>query len=105
MGASALGAPRKRAQTVAGEALAALTAEVAAGGAIDDWLADQLRLPRGFAQGVSELTVGCASLHQRSNAELIRRFLPVQLAVEVATGKPARVRVAGLGPAAAVRRH
>lgn len=105
LGASALGAPHKRAETVADEAVAALSAELAAGGAIDGWLADQLLLPLVFAQGVSELTVGRASLHLHSNAELIRRFLPVELAIEETTGQPARVRVAGLGPAAAVRRH
>lgn len=95
--ASALGAPHKPAERVADEAVAELLADLAAGGAVDAWLADQLLLPLAFSTGVSELSVCRISEHLRSNAELLARFLPVSVTIDGETGRPGKVRIGGIG--------
>lgn len=94
--AFALGALHKPAERVADEAVGALRADIASGGAVDAWLADQLLLPLAFVPGESVLSVCRVSLHLRSNAELLAHFLPVRVAIDGETGQPGRVRLHGV---------
>ena len=94
--ASALGALHKPAERVADEAVDELRADIASGGAIDGWLADQLLLPLAFVPGTSELAVCRISQHLRTNAEVLARFLPVPVEIEGETGAPGVVRIRGI---------
>lgn len=93
--AFALGAPHKPAERVADEAVDELRADIAAGGAIDGWLADQLLLPLALVPGRSEFTVCSISRHLRTNAELLGYFLPATIEIDGETGQPGRVRLQG----------
>lgn len=95
--ACALGARHKLAEKVADEAVDELRADIAAGGAIDAWLADQLLLPLAFVPGRSAFSVGRISLHLRTHAELLRYFLPVSVEIEGDTDQPGTVRLQGIG--------
>jgi len=94
--AFALGARHKRAEKVADEAVDALRADIATGGAIDAWLADQLLLPLAFVAGRSEFSVCSISQHLRTNAELLGYFLPAKVEIEGETGGAGRVRIDGM---------
>lgn len=94
-----LGALHKRAEKVADEAADELLADIAAGGAIDAWLADQLLLPLAFADGESLLSVCRISRHLCTHAELLGYFLPVKIEVEGEMGEPGRVVIAGTSAA------
>ena len=94
--ACALGARGKRAERVADEAVDELLADIAAGGAVDPWLADQLLLPLAFVPARSEFTVSSVSGHLLTQAELIKRFLPVEITVAGAAGQAGRVSLHGI---------
>ena len=94
--ACALGARHKRAEKVADEAVDELRADIASGGAIDAWLADQLLLPLAFVPAQSELSVCRISQHLRSNAELLGYFLPVSVEIDGELGEPGIVRIQGV---------
>ena len=89
----ALGARGKRAEHVADEAVDALAAVLGTDGAVDPWLADQLMLPLALADGPSELRTSQITAHLRTNAEVIRLFLPVEIGVDGPLGGPATVQV------------
>jgi RNA 3'-terminal phosphate cyclase (ATP) len=91
----ALGERHKLAERVADEAVEELRADIASGGAIDAWLADQLLLPLALVHGRSELSVCRVSQHLRTNAELLGYFLPVTVDIEGDIGQPGRVRLQG----------
>ncbi len=91
----ALGERGKRAEQVADEAVDALLAFLATDGAIDPYLADQLLLPLATAPGESRLRTSRLTGHILSNAEIIRTFLPVRLAIEGVMDQPATVRIGG----------
>lgn len=92
----ALGAPGKRAQWVADEAVDALAAFLATDAAVDPWLADQLLLPLALAEAPSSLRTSAVTRHLVTNAEVIRRFLSVEIRIEGPVGAPATIQV---GPA------
>lgn len=94
--AFALGARHKLAEKVADEAVAELRADIASGGAIDAWLADQLLLPLAFVPERSELSVCRISQHLRTNAELLGYFLPVAVEIDGEIGEPGIVRLQGV---------
>jgi RNA 3'-terminal phosphate cyclase (ATP) len=94
--ACALGARGKRAERVADEAADELLADIAAGGAVDAWLADQLLLPLAFVPARSEFSVCSVSGHLLTQAELIARFLPVGITVTGDAGRPGRVSLHGI---------
>jgi RNA 3'-terminal phosphate cyclase (ATP) len=94
--AFALGARHKRAEQVADEAVDELRGDIAAGGAIDAWLADQLLLPLAFVPGRSELSVCRISEHLRTNAQLLAYFLAASVEIEGETGAPGIVRIGGI---------
>lgn len=95
---SALGAIGKRAERVADEAADDLLQCVASGVAVDAHLADQLILPLALARGRSEFTSASITPHLMTNAEVVRRFLRVEIEVEGAEGSPGRVTVEGRSP-------
>lgn len=49
---------------------------------IDEYLADQLLLPLVLAQGSSELVTPRLTRHLLTNAEVIRKFLPVEITIQ-----------------------
>jgi hypothetical protein len=67
---------------VADEAFDAVAAFLRSGGAVDPWLADQLLLPLALAERPSRLRTSEVTAHLLTNAEVIRRFLPVEIGVD-----------------------
>ena len=78
---AAFGEKMVRAESVAKAALGEARAYLASGAAVGEHLADQLLLPMALAGGGS-FTAACVSQHARTNAEVIARFLPVQINFE-----------------------
>jgi RNA 3'-terminal phosphate cyclase (ATP) len=89
----ALGERGKRAERVADEAVAELLEFLATDGAVDRWLADQLLLPLACAGQLSVLRTSEVTTHLLTNAEVIRRFLPVEITLSGAVGEAATIRV------------
>jgi len=75
------GAPRVRAEQVAEEAASAAERFLASGAAVDEHLADQLLLPLALTRGGSFTTTE-PSGHTRTNADILREFLPVTITTE-----------------------
>lgn len=88
-----LGARGKPAERVADEAADELLAFLATDGAVDCWLADQLLLPLAFAACPSAFRTSRITAHLLTHADVIRRFLPVEISIEGALGEPGTVRV------------
>jgi RNA 3'-terminal phosphate cyclase (ATP) len=93
-----LGALRKRAETVADEAVCEFLSFLATSGAIDHYLADQLILPLALASGVSEIRTSKVTEHMTTNASIIKQFLPVSIEIDGAIGQPGSVRIQHLEP-------
>ncbi len=74
---SSIGSKGKRAEDVASEAADEMQRFLATNAPIDEHLADQLLLPMALAKGGSFITRR-PSLHTRTNADVIARFLPVR---------------------------
>jgi RNA 3'-phosphate cyclase len=92
-----LGARGKPAERVADEAVKAFLAFHASGAAIDHFLADQLILPLALAPGTSTLSTESITPHLLTNVEVVRAFLPVDIAVEGSIGQRGMVRICGAG--------
>jgi RNA 3'-phosphate cyclase len=90
---SALGAPDKRAEAVADEAVEQLLGFLHSDGAIDSFLADQLLLPLAFIPGLSEFRTSKVTQHLLTNAAIIGSFLPTEITIEGELGQPATVRI------------
>ncbi|MDY6988860.1 MAG: RNA 3'-terminal phosphate cyclase [Thermodesulfobacteriota bacterium] len=93
-GFSSLGKRGKRAEKVADEACSAFAEFMDSGGAVDNYLADQLVLYMALAHGRSSFVVGRVTRHLLTNIGVIEQFLPVKFQVEKETG---RVDVKGAG--------
>ena len=91
---AALGAKGKRAETVADEAIDDFEQFLATGAAIDAHLADQLLIPLAMVPGTSRLRTATVTTHLQTNAEVIRRFLPVTIDVDGSPGEPGDVTIA-----------
>jgi RNA 3'-terminal phosphate cyclase (ATP) len=89
----ALGARGKRAERVADEAVDALVEFLATDATVDHWSADQLLLPLALADAGSTFVTSHVSEHLLTNAEVIRQFLPVDIAIRGVSGEPARVDI------------
>ena len=61
--------------------------------AVDKYLADQLILPLALAEGTSEYTTHEITEHLVTNAEIVSRFLPVDIDIVGAKGGPGRVTI------------
>ena len=88
-----LGAIGKRAEQVADEAVDAFAAFLASGGAVDEYLADQLVLPLALASGPSRYRTARVTLHLLTQAALIPLFLPVRVEIDAPEGQPGTVFV------------
>lgn len=75
---TALGEKAVRAETVAKHVLQETRAYIASGAAVGEHLADQLILPMALAGG-GRFTTQAVSQHALTNAEVIARFLPVDI--------------------------
>lgn len=84
-----------RAEAVADEAIEQVRAYLAAEVPIGPHLADQLLLPMALAGGGSFLTVR-PTLHTRTNAAIIQRFLPVSIEMADLDGRRTRISIAPL---------
>lgn len=73
----ALGEKNVRAESVAKSLIDEVRDYIASGAAVGEHLADQLMLPMALAGGGS-FTTNCVSLHARTNAEVIAKFLPAR---------------------------
>lgn len=77
----AFGEKARRAEEVARDAVAQARRYIASGAAVSEHLADQLLIPMALAGGGS-FTMDVLSRHTRTNAEVIARFLPVDVVFE-----------------------
>ncbi len=92
---SALGAPRKRAEKVADEAVSQLTTFLTADGCVDQYLADQLLLPLSMIPERSQFRTHKITQHLLTNAHVIQQFLAVEIHIEGVLGGPGLVCVSG----------
>jgi RNA 3'-terminal phosphate cyclase (ATP) len=90
-GFSAIGEIGKSAEAVGKEASRALTRHMAAGSAIDPYLADQLPVYLSLCGERSEYTTSKLTSHLSTNLWVIERFLDIKHSVSDDTGKPGKV--------------
>jgi len=89
----ALGALRKRAESVADEAVDEFLAFLASDGAIDHYLADQLVLPLALTRGASEMRTSKVTQHLTTNASIVEMFLPIRIEIDGELGQPGLIRI------------
>lgn len=77
----AFGEKMVRAEEVAKKAISQVRQYIASGAAVGEHLADQIMLPFALA-GSGRFTTSYVSRHATTNAEVIRRFLPVAIVFE-----------------------
>jgi RNA 3'-phosphate cyclase len=94
---SGLGELRKPAERVADEAVDPLIKFIESGGAVDQYLADQILLPLSLVQGESQFHTCQVTSHLLTNAEIMRAFLPVEIDIQGEPGSPGLVRVRASG--------
>jgi RNA 3'-phosphate cyclase len=94
---TSLGELHKPAERVADQAVDALLRFMDSGGAIDQYLADQLLLPLSLVEGESQFHTCQVTSHLLTNAEIIRLFLPVEIVIQGEEGSPGLVRVHASG--------
>ncbi|HQF71764.1 MAG TPA: RNA 3'-terminal phosphate cyclase, partial [Promineifilum sp.] len=63
----------------------------------DRHLADQLLLPLALAHGQTRYTTDHLTLHTTTNADLLRQWLPVTIAITGEMGGPAEIAITGAG--------
>lgn len=93
---SALGAPGKRAERVADEAVDQIFSFLSTPGCVDHYMADQLLLPLSIIPGKSAFYTNEVSHHLLTNAYVIRQFLPVEINIDGRLNSPARVEIEGI---------
>lgn len=93
----ALGKRGKPAERVADEAVEQLIGFLNTDGAVDAWLADQLLLALACADGVSQMRTAAITSHLITNAQIIKRFLPAEIAIHGSIGQSGLVVVSGSG--------
>lgn len=92
---TALGAPGKRAEAVADEAVVQIKAFFASDGCVDEFLADQLLIPLAFSAGESTVRTVRVTEHLLSNIWLINQFLPRTVRIEGDLDQPGTIYVSG----------
>jgi RNA 3'-terminal phosphate cyclase (ATP) len=88
-----LGAIGKRAERVADEAVDAFEAFITSGGALDEYLADQLILPLAFATSPSRYRTARVTRHLLTQAALVPMFLPIRVEIDADEGQPGTVTI------------
>jgi RNA 3'-terminal phosphate cyclase (ATP) len=89
----ALGARGKPAERVADEAVDQLRDFLSTDGSVDYYLADQLVVPLALAAGESEVRSSRITQHLVTNAEVVKRFLPLSIEVDAPVGEPGSFRI------------
>jgi RNA 3'-phosphate cyclase len=89
----ALGAPGKRAELVADEAVNALEELLETDGAIDQYLADQLLLPLALCSKPSRIKTSKITQHLVTNARILCMFLPVKIDIQGEIGNVGLVEI------------
>ena len=89
----ALGARGLRAERVADEACEPLEKLIAGPAAVDEYLADQLLLPMAFAKGESQVYTARITGHLLINADILRKFLSVNILIQGDLDQPGLVIV------------
>lgn len=100
-GFSALGRKGLPADKVAEAAVAETLAFVDNKAMVDRHLADQILLPLALSHGSTHYTTDHLTLHTITNAELLRRWLDVEIDITGDLGHPAGISVTGIGYMAA----
>jgi len=95
-GFDALGAIGKRAEEVADEACHALFQYMAADGALDPHLADQVIPYAAFGDGTSEFTTTRITGHLLTNIWVVKQFMDMDITVVGREGMPGKIRVRGM---------
>ncbi|MDF1519077.1 MAG: RNA 3'-terminal phosphate cyclase [Brevefilum sp.] len=93
---SALGAPGKRAEVVADEAVDQLISFLVTDGCIDHYMADQILLPLSFIPVKSVFSTNIISQHLLTNVHIIQEFFPVKINVTGQLNAPGTVEVEGM---------
>ena len=89
----ALGAPGKRAERVADEAVGALQAFLQTDGAVDQYLADQLILPLASGSEASSFRTSQVTAHLLTQVDIVRSFLPARIQIDGEIGTSGLVRI------------
>lgn len=92
-GFDALGERGKPAEKVAEEAVRSCLKFLSTPATVDQHLADQLLLPTALARGVSQFHTPEVTTHLLTNAEVIRKFLRVDITIEGEPGHPGKISV------------
>jgi len=92
-GFSSLGAPGKRAEAVAEEAVGSLTDYLKSDACVDAHLADQLLVFMALARGRSSLTTERITNHLLTNIWVVRQFMNLNISVSGTLGRKGRVDV------------
>ncbi len=88
-----LGERGKRAEVVADEAVEQVLNFLNKRGCIDQYLGDQLLLPLSLMDKRSQLSLPEITSHLVTNAEIIRKFIPVTFKIDGDVGQPGTVTV------------
>ncbi len=88
-----LGAKGKRAELVGDEAADQLIAHHRTKAPLDPYLGDQILLPLSLAEGPSQLQLSRITMHLRTNAAVIAKFLPVEIDILGEIDQPGEVRI------------
>ncbi len=89
-----LGERRKRAEEVGEEAALPMARFLDSDAALDEFAADQLMLPLSLAQEPSEFTTANATEHQRTNADIITRFIDAGIDILESESGASKIRIA-----------
>ena len=90
---TALGAPGKRAEIVAEEAVENLSNGLNSGAAVDEYLADQLLLPAAFATGITNISTSKITTHLLTNAKIIQLFGQATVIIKGELGQPGSLSI------------
>jgi RNA 3'-terminal phosphate cyclase (ATP) len=77
-----LGERQKRAEEVGEEAASPMSQFLESAATVDQFAADQLMLPLVLAAGPSEFVTSCSTGHQRTNADIISRFVDAHIEIQ-----------------------
>lgn len=95
IGADALGERGKPAEAVGREAAEKLSAELAAGAALDSHMGDMIVLYMALARGRSEVTASRLTSHLETNMFIVEQFLSVKFSYS--GREPVKIAVDGIG--------
>lgn len=92
-GYTALGAPGKRAERVADEAVDALIHFMDSNAAVDEYLADQMLLPLSQANGESRYSTARLTQHLITGVDVLSLFLNIKITISGELGRPAIIHI------------